>query len=298
MDLQQLRFLVAISRTLNFSKAAEDLFVSQPTLSYQIRRLEEELGVKLLERSTRNVSLTPIGLECVKLANQVVELTDRITEISQEESRKSFNRLNIGVLAVYPQLNISSVIMEFQSEHLDETIHMHFDWSTALMERLLRKKSDIIISNIDMETIPENIMAQLDINIFLSDRMYLAINENNPLAKRDIIALEEALSQPLFMLGRTSSANLFFLRAVKESGLQMPETTECQSIMNAFNFIQAGNGAFVLSKHVAESYMKPGIKLIRIEPEIKTYTAVITRKELLKRPLVKEFIRFFLKHQK
>ena len=61
MDLQQLRFLVAISKTLNFSKAAEELFISQPTLSYQIRRLEDELGVKLLERSTRNVELTPIG---------------------------------------------------------------------------------------------------------------------------------------------------------------------------------------------------------------------------------------------
>ena len=80
MDLQQLRFLVKISQTLNFSKAAEELYISQPTLSHQIRRLEDELGVRLLERSTRNVELTPIGRECVNLAQQMVDLAETTRE--------------------------------------------------------------------------------------------------------------------------------------------------------------------------------------------------------------------------
>ena len=296
MDLQQLRFLVTISKTLNFSKAAEELFISQPTLSHQIRRLEDELGVKLLERSTRNVELTPIGRECVNLAQRIVELSDRMVEITQEENRRFSNRLNIGVLAVFPQVNISAVIAEFQAQHLNETVHMHFDWSTALMERLLRKKSDVIISNIDMDAISDKRNEKLDIHPFLTDRLYLVISESSPLSKRDTVGLEEVLSQPLFMPGRSSSANQFFAKAVAGAGYQMPEAMECPSITSAFNFVMAGNGASVLSKHVAQSYMKPGIKMIKIEPEIKAYTALITRKDLLKRPLVREFIRFFLEH--
>lgn len=298
MDLQQLRFLVAISKTLNFSKAAEELFISQPTLSYQIRRLEDELGVKLLERSTRNVELTPIGRECVNLAQQMVELSDQILEITQEESRRFSNRLNIGVLAIYPQMNISAVINEFQATHLNEIIHIHFDWSVTLMERLMRKKNDVIISNIDRQGLTKAVEEQLDIHPFITDNLYLVVSDSNPLAREETVDLKQVLSQKLFMPGRTSSANQFFLKAVTSAGYKMPETVECQSIMSAFNFVMTGNGASVLSRHVAEAYIKPGMKMLKIVPEIQTFTAVITRKELLKRPIVKEFIQFFLDQQK
>lgn len=297
MDLQQLRFLVAVSRTLNFSKAAEELFVSQPSLSYQIRRLEDELGVKLLERSTRNVSLTPVGRECVNLAQQALDLTDRIIEIAHEESRRSSRRLNIGVLAVYPQMNISSVITEFQALHLDEVVNMQFNWSTALMDRLMRKKTDIIISNIDIESLTPEKQEILDIHPFISDRLYLVISEKNRIAEKKTVTLDEALSQHLFMPGNASSPNLFFAKAVADAGLLMPEVTECQSIMNAINFIVSGSGATVLSGHVARSYIRSGIKLIPIEPEIKSVTALITRREMKDQPLVREFINFFLEHE-
>lgn len=297
MDLQQLRFLVAVSKTLNFSKAADELFVSQPTLSYQIRRLEEELGVKLFERSTRNVSLTSIGLECVNLAQQIVDMTDRISEIAQEENRRSFRRLNIGVLAVYPQMNISTVITEFQAIHLDEIINMQFDWSMSLLDRLLRKKLDIIISNIDVDTLPPETSEQLDVHPFILDRMYLVASKKDPIAARKTVSLQEVLSRRLFMPGKASTPNLFFQKAVSDAGLQLPEITECQSLINAINFVVGGSGVAVLSGHVAKAYIKPGAKMIRIEPEIKSTTAVITRKELIKRPLVMEFIHYFLEHQ-
>lgn len=87
MELQQLRYLVALSKTLNFSKAAEEMFISQPTLSQQIRKLEEELDVRLVERSTRNVAMTPHRAGGVKLAQQAVDASDRMIEITQEEQR-------------------------------------------------------------------------------------------------------------------------------------------------------------------------------------------------------------------
>ncbi len=297
MDLQQLRFLVAISRTLNFSRAAEELFISQPTLSHQIRRLEDELGVRLLERSTRNVELTPIGRQCVNLAQQIVDLSDQIVQISQDESRRFANRLNVGVLAVYPQLNISSVITEFQALHLNETINIYFDWSMALMDRLLRKKADVIISNVDIDGLADSVREHLEIHPFISDYLNLIVSENNPLAEQEEVTLEQVLAQRLLMPGRASSANQFLVKAIRSAGYELPDFVECQSIMNAFNFIMTGGGASVLSSHVADSYMKPGVKMLKIIPEIKTYTAIITRNELLKRPLVKDFIRFFLAHQ-
>ena len=278
MELQQLRYLVALSKTLNFSKAAEEMFISQPTLSQQIRKLEEELDVRLVERSTRNVAMTPIGLACVKLAQQAVDASDRMIEITQEEQRHGQHKLNIGVLAVYPQLNISSVIAEFQSLHLTETINLHFGWSIDLLGRLLSKKSDIIITNLDKDQLSK---AEL-------------VGQDHPRAQRQTVGLAEGLSQRLFLPGARSSANLFFEKAVHAAGYQMPNFTECQSIMTALNFAKANHGASVFSRHVSESYVREGMRLIEITPTIWTWTAIVTRKEMLRHPLVHEFRNFFL----
>ena len=296
MELQQLRYLVALSRTLNFSKAAQELFISQPTLSQQIKRLEEELGVRLIERSTRNVEMTPIGHACVDLAQQAVEAADRLMELTQEEKRRSSKRLNIGVLAVYPQLNISSIIAEYQALHLNETVNMYFGWSIDLLDRLRRKKSDVIITNLDEEQLSSAERVEWDIHPFVEDELYLVVGKRSPLYDRKTVGIEEMLSQQLFMPGVQSSANIFLTKAVRNAGYALPEFNECPSIMSTFNFVATGKGAAVLSKHVAQPYLHEGMKLISITPTIKTYTAVVARKESLARPAVREFRDFFLTH--
>ncbi|MDO5377952.1 MAG: LysR family transcriptional regulator [Clostridia bacterium] len=294
MELQQLRYLVALSRTLNFSKAAEELFISQPTLSQQIRKLEEELGVKLIERSTRSVKMTPIGARCVDLAQQAVDAANRMQEITQEEKRRSSKKLNIGVLAVYPQLNISSIIAEYQALHLNETVNMYFGWSVDLLDRLRRKKSDVIITNLDEVQLSQAEIASWDIHPFLEDQLYLVVGENSPVYERKVVGMEEVLSQQLFMPGSRSSANIFFAKAIQNAGYGVPEFNECPSIMSTFNFVATGRGATVMSKHVSQPYLREGMKLISITPTIKTYTAIVLRKESLGRPVIREFRDFFL----
>jgi DNA-binding transcriptional LysR family regulator len=238
--------------------------------------------------------MTPIGLACVKLAQQAVDASDRMIEITQEEQRHGQHKLNIGVLAVYPQLNISSVIAEFQSLHLTETINLHFGWSIDLLGRLLSKKSDIIITNLDKDQLSKAELESLDIHTFLNDRLYLIVGQDHPLAQRQTVGLAEVLSQRLFLPGARSSANLFFEKAVHAAGYQMPNFTECQSIMTALNFAKANHGASVFSRHVSESYVREGMRLIEITPTIWTWTAIVTRKEMLRHPLVHEFRNFFL----
>ena len=238
--------------------------------------------------------MTPIGLACVKLAQQAVDASDRMIEITQEEQRHGQHKLNIGVLAVYPQLNISSVIAEFQSLHLTETINLHFGWSIDLLGRLLSKKSDIIITNLDKDQLSKAELESLDIHTFLNDRLYLIVGQDHPLAQRQTVGLAEVLSQWLFLPGARSSANLFFEKAVHAAGYQMPNFTECQSIMTALNFAKANHGASVFSRHVSESYVREGMRLIEITPTIWTWTAIVTRKEMLRHPLVHEFRNFFL----
>lgn len=96
MNLRDLQYLVAVVEEGHFGRAAHRCFVSQPTLSGQIAKLEEELGALLLERSTRSVRPTPLGLEVLQLAKQVVELSDRITQVAKAHNDPLHGPLELG----------------------------------------------------------------------------------------------------------------------------------------------------------------------------------------------------------
>ncbi|MCW8905508.1 LysR family transcriptional regulator, partial [Sedimenticola sp.] len=83
MNLRDLNYIIAVAETRHFGKAAERCFVSQPTLSGQIKKLEEELGVTLFERSNRSVTVTPVGEEILHHARQIMEQAEAIQQVSK-----------------------------------------------------------------------------------------------------------------------------------------------------------------------------------------------------------------------
>lgn len=294
MDLQQLRYLLAVNRTLNFSKAADEMFISQPTLSHQIKKLEDELGVRLITRTTRSVAMTDVGRAVAEQAEQVIEATNRIIDITNEEKRSKSDRLNIGILAVYSQPNISLILAEFQSLHMAQTVSLHFSWSRDLIERLRRKKTDIIITNLNEALLSEEELKLFDVHIFLRDRMNVIVSERHPLAKQQYVSLEDITHNTLFLTGTASSAYNFLSDAFRRAGLSLPTFNDCTSIMSVLPFVASGQGITVLSTHVANAYMRGNVKMIPIEPEIPTSTAIVTLKGSLQRPIVREFRDFFL----
>lgn len=105
MTLTELRYIVAIARTRHFGQAAEACFVSQPTLSVAVRKLEEELGVVLFERSHSDVTLTPVGKRIVAKAQRVLEEAQGIEQIAREEHEPLTTPLRLGaILTIGPYL--------------------------------------------------------------------------------------------------------------------------------------------------------------------------------------------------
>ena len=82
MNIRDLKYLIAVAETRHFGKAAERCFVSQPTLSGQIKKLEDELGVVLFERTNRSVEITPIGDEILQHAHRIMEQVDSIQQLA------------------------------------------------------------------------------------------------------------------------------------------------------------------------------------------------------------------------
>ena len=97
MTLTELRYITAVARLSHFGKAAEACFVSQPTLSVAIRKLEEELGVTLFERSRSQVTMTPVGEKIVEQARRVLEEAERIKTLAAAEQDQLATSFKLGV---------------------------------------------------------------------------------------------------------------------------------------------------------------------------------------------------------
>ena len=98
MTLNELKYIIAVAKEKHFRKAAESCFVSQPTLSIAIKKLEEELGVILFERLKQDVLITPVGNQIIKLAEEILESSKNIKTIAKESQSDLSTELRIGAI--------------------------------------------------------------------------------------------------------------------------------------------------------------------------------------------------------
>ncbi|CAM5205869.1 LysR family transcriptional regulator [Oligella ureolytica] len=98
MTLTELRYIVAVARERHFGRAAETCFVSQPTLSVAIKKLEDELGVMIFERGGSEVGITPIGMQIINQAQKVLEASSEIKEIARQGHDPLKGPLKVGVI--------------------------------------------------------------------------------------------------------------------------------------------------------------------------------------------------------
>jgi LysR family transcriptional regulator, hydrogen peroxide-inducible genes activator len=139
LTLRELRYLVALADRAHFGRAAEDCHVSQPTMSTQIRKLEEYLGATLIERNTKSISLTPLGQEVVEQARQIVSRVDALLVSARTPREPLAGPLHLGLIPTlapyflpwfipqvkfrYPRLQL--VVHEDQTRHLLECLRSH-----------------------------------------------------------------------------------------------------------------------------------------------------------------------------
>lgn len=296
MELTQLRYFVTLAKTKNFSRAADEMFITQPTLSQQIKRLERELGAELFRRSTRSVALTPAGEMCLAYAQQAIDAVAGLANAMQEEKRRLNGRLLVGVLTVYPHLNVSSILAKFQSLHPEMNTGVYIDWSVELLNMLLQKKVDVIISNVALDLLEPEVRENLRIHVFLEDWLHVVLSRRHRLADRESLTIEDIRQETIFHSDPRSSAKLRFENAVIAKGYPLPVFNTCPSMASTFNFIENGMGISVMTRHVAMGYMIPGVACIPIAPKIRTQTAIITRKGASAHPVLQEFQDFFLQH--
>ncbi|CAN5604799.1 hydrogen peroxide-inducible genes activator [soil metagenome] len=195
MTLTELRYIVAVAREKHFGRAAEACFVSQPTLSVAIKKLEEELDVKLFERGASEVSTTPLGDEIVQLAQAVLEQAASIKEVAKRGKDPLNGALKLGVIYTIGPYLLPDLVRQAIERMPQMPLMLQENFTVKLLEMLRTGELDCAIL---AEPFPDTALAIAP----LYDEPFLAaVPTAHRLAGRESITSEELKKETMLLLG-------------------------------------------------------------------------------------------------
>ncbi|RZL97541.1 MAG: LysR family transcriptional regulator [Variovorax sp.] len=195
MTLTELKYIVAVARERHFGKAAEACHVSQPTLSVAIKKLEDELEVKLFERSATEVTVTPLGEQIVQQAQSVLEQAASIKEIAKRGKDPLSGALNLGIIYTIGPYLLPDLVRQNIARTPQMPLMLQEHFTAKLLEMLRAGEIDCAIM---AEPFPDTNLALAP----LYDEPFIAVvPANHPLAARETITSDELKSETMLLLG-------------------------------------------------------------------------------------------------
>jgi LysR family hydrogen peroxide-inducible transcriptional activator len=195
MTLTELKYIVAVAREKHFGRAAEACFVSQPTLSVAIKKLEEELDVKLFERSANEVTVTPLGEEIIRQAQSVLEQAANIKEIAKRGKDPLAGPLKLGVIYTIGPYLLPSLVRQAISKTPQMPLMLQENFTVKLMEMLRTGEIDCAIL---AEPFPDTGLATAP----LYDEPFMAaVPSNHALAALKQVSADELKNETMLLLG-------------------------------------------------------------------------------------------------
>jgi LysR family hydrogen peroxide-inducible transcriptional activator len=195
MTLTELKYIVAVAREKHFGKAAEACFVSQPTLSVAIKKLEDELEVKLFERSANEVTVTPLGEEIVRQAQSVLEQAANIKEIAKRGKDPLAGPLRLGIIYTIGPYLLPDLVRQAIARTPQMPLMLQENFTVKLLEMLRTGEIDCAIL---AEPFPDTGLAMAPL---YDEPFMVALPSNHPLAARAAVNADELKKETMLLLG-------------------------------------------------------------------------------------------------
>lgn len=194
MNFRDLEYLVALEELKHFRKAAEKCFVSQPTLSGQIRKLEDELNIQLMERSSRKVIFTQAGLEIVAKAKTILLEAKSLKEIAKSHNEPMQGALHIGLIPTVAPYLLPLIIPSIKKHYPELELYLHEEQTEILLKQLEDGELDCLMLPIlpGME-----IYQQYDL---YNEPLELALADTHAWAEKSVVDLDKLRGERVLML--------------------------------------------------------------------------------------------------
>ena len=195
MTLTELKYIVAVARERHFGKAAEACFVSQPTLSVAVKKLEEELELKLFERSANEVTVTPLGEEVVRQAQSVLEQAANIKDIAKRGKDPLAGALRLGVIYTIAPYLLPDLVRNVIARTPQMPLMLQENFTVKLLEMLRTGEIDCAIL---AEPFPDTGLAVAPL---YDEPFVAAVPSTHALAKLTSVTAEQLKSETMLLLG-------------------------------------------------------------------------------------------------
>lgn len=292
MNLYHLRYFVTLAHLEHYTKAAELLSITQPSLSHAISSLEKELGVKLFEKEGRNVVLTKCGQAFLEDVEQSLKLLDSSINKLQMTGNGE-GRVDIALLRTLSTQLVPGFVRSYLDAHPSQHIDFHFHNSTGLtpdiIEGLKSRKYDIAFcSRMDNEPSIEFVPVA-------KQELVLIVPDGHPLTAREEIDLEETLPYPQIAFSRRSGLRPIIDQLFKNCGGFPQFKYEVAEDQAVAGLVAAGFGIAVVPHMPILSYMP--VHVIRIlRPTWERIFYMCTLKNVYQAPVINEFKQFVKEH--
>ncbi len=245
MNLRHLQFFVQLAKTEHMAKAAEILGISQPSLSYAISSLEEELGVPLFEKDGRNIRLTNYGKIYLQYVEHSLSDLKKGSEYINKLLDVNKGHIHLGFTFTMGQEIVPRLVYEFLKSPSRQKITFSFKQATTeyLVNDLMQDKLDLIFSSAPNQTIQQN---QLICHHIVNQEIMAAVPFDNPLSKKDAVTLKELTQYPLVAYSELSGLRPTIKNLLESENIHPQIKLEAIEDHTIIGFVHWGFGVAII----------------------------------------------------
>ena len=294
MKISQINYALQVAKLGSFSAAAQKLFITQPTLSQQIRQLEQEIGTPLFVRNTRSVQLTRAGMEFLELAAPLIDNLDRL-----EESMKKYNSmvqgtLKIGLIWSFAYLHIDNMLNAFSHLYPDVTLNYVIGSSTSLLEQFKAHELDLIFINLqDLSAVNA-----YEASLILENPLCAVINKKHPLSHLERLYASNLSNENVLLPDLSTSIGKDITTWLKDISTSLHVIGRSSRVDVCMQIAASDLGISFASQRSASNicYEQLPIAAIPLEPKILRRTYLVYKKKELRNSLENTFISYCIKY--
>lgn len=284
MEIEYLREFTVIAKMESFSRAAEELCISQSALSKHILALERELDVPLLIRNSRNVTISPAGAQILPLAAQIYELSNKIRVAAEKENSRGRQLLRVASIPVMAQYNITGALARFQRAFPNVTLEVEECEQHDLLDNLRLGRFELAFMR--LSTQPES---DIDYKAFCSDRLLAVVHRDHPLAAKGKISLRELENEPMLALDERTGLHGVCGDLFRQVGLRQNIVYTGHRPENIAAMVAQGMGIALLMKGHMDYIRSDEVCCLEIEPAAESTICLVRVKDATHSSLAKSF---------
>jgi len=273
MDLRQLSYFLEVANQGSFSKASQAIHLSQPTLSKMVKSLEEELGVVLLNRSTRHVELTDVGKVVQAHAQTILNAKQNLLLAVADMVELRKGQFTLGLPPVIGASFFPKVISKFRKQYPDTQIQLVEEGSKRIEQLLIAGSIDlgVVVLPVDEE--------QFEVVPIVQKHLNLAIPSSHPLSGRSKVQLSELKNESFILFRQEFSLHDRVKEACIREGFEPQVAYESSEWDFIYELIRADQGISFLPETICDKFGSDHVQVIReIEPSIHWDLAIIWKK--------------------